>query len=81
MKNDLDYTALGWTLTDNVDIEYRSHIDGWDCTEPDRWLSARACNTNGDTAKVWWYWEHPEEEDGGDWVDNWDLCHDVAVDV
>ena len=77
--NRIDYAKKGWKLLDEneANIEYRSQF-----VDPNGWLSAEAKNEKtGQMGKIWWYWPKNRRniEDGGDWVKNWDKCHDIEV--
>lgn len=81
--NRIDYAKKGWRLlSDDAQIEYRSHIHGWEVSNPNAWLSAPAYNDiTGQDGKIWWYWteDRRDLEDGADWVKNWDKCNDIEV--
>ena len=49
------FNGIEYTLTSNADFEYRSHKDGWQCNEPNNWLSAAAIDPQGNPCKVWWF--------------------------
>ena len=81
--NRTNYAKQGWRLTsDDAQIEYRSHINGFECNDPNGWLSAPAHNDlTGQDGKIWWYWpvDRRELEDGGEWVKDWNKCNDIEI--
>lgn len=78
--NSINYEKRGWKLTEDAQIEYRSHYNGWNCECPNNWLSATAENDKGETAKIWWYWPDSRHDlDGGDLVKDWSKCNDIQV--
>lgn len=50
-----------YTMDNNADFEYRSHINGMQATEPDNWVSCKGTDENGNDITAWYYVENPDE--------------------
>ena len=62
-----------YTLTSSAEIEYCSHINGWQTQNPDCYMSAQAIDEDGKECKIFWFFENLAEVEELDSLD-YDNC-------
>lgn len=60
--NTITINGIVYVVTSNADIEYRSHINGMQCTCPDRWVSMSLEDRDGNVYKAWYMINDPSVE-------------------
>ena len=75
MKNwTLKINGRTFTMENDADYEYRSHINGMQTTEPNNWVSCKGTDENGTEITAWYYVEDGTELDSI----NYDEPSDIA---
>lgn len=59
----LTINGKNYTMNDEADYEYRSHIGSWTANYPNNWVACHGKDENGDEVTAWYNVENPEETD------------------
>lgn len=58
---ELKINGRTYTMENEADYEYRSHINGMQNLAPDNYVSCKGKDENGNEVTAWYYVENPDE--------------------
>ena len=67
-NNIITVNGKKYTLSNEADFVYRSHINGMSCLEPNNWVACDCTDENGTEYTAWYYVTEEEAQE-----ENWDL--------
>lgn len=76
--NTITVNGKTYTMTGNADIEYRSHINGMQCTCPDSWVSLPLEDEDGNEYKAWYKIDEDTELDSIDYDEPEDITDEFG---
>lgn len=65
-NNIITVNGKKYTLSNEADFVYRSHINGMSCLEPNNWVACDCTDENGVPCTAWYY---AKEEWDLSWID------------
>ncbi len=69
--------GVEYEVTRKTAPEYRSHINGWVCTNPDNWWATYLRDPKTDKHYIAWYFDDGNSEDPCDPDIDWDNPDDM----